>query len=158
MIMPSISPPNSGTAASVVGGLESVGLLTAPPGPPPSSPSLSPPRESLALRFFKERSLPMGPGLYSLVSTGSISGSWGDKIFTFNGTTKNKKGLRTVVENVQTLILQHGQITFCVLIGPARGCFCRCSLGAGSLFSEAVSNNAETPSLSVLPADDGAPN
>lgn len=53
---------------------------------------------------------------------------------------------------------EHGQITFCVLTGPARGCFCLCSLGAGSLFSEAVSNSAETPSLSVLPADEGAPN
>lgn len=48
--------------------------------------------------------------------------------------------------------------TFCVLIGPARGCFCLCSLGAGSLFSETASSSGGTPSLSVLPADDGAPN
>lgn len=122
VIMPSMSPPSSGTVVSLEGGLESVALLTPPPGTPPSRHSPSPPRASLALRFLRERSLPMGPGLYSLVSTGSISGS------------------------------------FCVLIGPARGCFCLCSLGAGSLFSEPVSSNAGTPSLSVLPADDGAPN
>ncbi len=76
VIMPSMSPPSSGTVVSLVGGLESVALLTPPPGTPPSSPSPSPPRASLALRFFRERSLPIGPGLYSLVSTGSISGSW----------------------------------------------------------------------------------
>ena len=75
--MHSMSPPSSGTVVSLVGGLESVALLTPPPGTPPSSPSPSLPRASLALRFLRERSLPMGPGLYSLVSTGSISGSLG---------------------------------------------------------------------------------
>ena len=49
-------------------------------------------------------------------------------------------------------------VTFCVLMVPARGCFCRCSLGAGSLFSAQGSSRAGTPSLSVLPVDDGAPN
>lgn len=78
VIMPSMSPPSSGTVASLVGGLESVARLTPPPGTPPSSPSPSAPRASLALRFLRERSFPMGPGLYSLVSTGSISGSCQD--------------------------------------------------------------------------------
>ncbi|TNN39785.1 hypothetical protein EYF80_050054 [Liparis tanakae] len=99
VIMPSMSPPSSGTAASMTGGLESEALLTmTPPATPPSIPSPSPTRASLALRFFSERSLPMGPGLYSFVSTGSI------------------------------------------------------------LLSETISISAGTPSLSVLPADDGAPN
>lgn len=73
--MPSMSPLSSGTVVSLVGGLESVVRLTPPPGTPASMPSPSTPRTSLALRFFRERSLPIGPGLYSLVSTGSISGS-----------------------------------------------------------------------------------
>lgn len=75
VIMPSMSPPSSGTVVSLVGGLESLALLTVPPVTPPSIPSASAPRASLALRFFRERSLPIGPGLYSFVSTGSISGS-----------------------------------------------------------------------------------
>lgn len=68
------------------------------------------------------------------------------------------KRVSKTLKELCTLAFQDGRITFCVLIGPARGCFCLCSLGAGSLFSEAVSKSAETPSLSVLPADDGAPN
>ena len=80
VIMPSMSPPSSGTAVSLVGGLGSVALLTPPPGTPPSMPSPSTPQAFLALRFLRERSLPMGPGLYSLVSTGSISGSWGGNV------------------------------------------------------------------------------
>lgn len=73
VIMPSMSPPSSGTL-SLIGELESRSRL--PPVPLLSRPSPSDWRTSLAaLRFLSERSLPMGPGLYSLCSRGGMSGN-----------------------------------------------------------------------------------
>lgn len=46
--------------------------------------------------------------------------------------------------------------TFCALMGPARGCFCLCSFGSGSLsvdFSESTG-----PTSLSLPLEAGAPN
>lgn len=64
VIMPSMSPPSSGTL-SLMGELESLSLP--PPAQLLSRPSPSDWRTSLAaLRFLSERSFPIGPGLYSL--------------------------------------------------------------------------------------------
>lgn len=74
-IMPSMSPPSSGTLPSLLGEL---GLGLAPRRPTGagfSRDSGSVCLQSLALRFFSDRSLPMGPGLYSFVSGVLSSGS-----------------------------------------------------------------------------------
>lgn len=57
---------------------------------------------------------------------------------------------------VKKFILKIWPFTFCALMGPARGCFCLCSFGSGSLsvdFSESTG-----PTSLSLPLEAGAPN